>query len=212
MKTNELIRALNADSKTTAMPSLSMWRLALIVAVPLAAAMFFATIGPRPDFMVAAQTMRFLFKFVFAATLAVSAFLALRALSMPGIATGRITRWLLTAPVLMAAAVAIELFLIPSSDWGRRMVGTNWAICLTFIPLIGLGPLAVFIAALKHAAPTRPTLTGAVAGVLAGGLAAVFYAAHCTDDSPLFVATWYTLAIAALSGLGALIGRFWLRW
>ncbi|MBN9232208.1 MULTISPECIES: NrsF family protein [Phyllobacteriaceae] len=212
MKTNELIKALNADSKMTAMPSHSVWRVALMIAVPVAAAVFFATIGPRPDFMLAAQTMRFLFKFVFTATLAVSAFLALRALSMPGIATGRVTRWLLAAPLLMAAAIAVELFLVPSGDWGRRLIGTNWAICLTFIPLIGLGPLAVFIAALKHAAPTRPVLTGAVAGILAGGLAATFYAAHCTDDSPLFVATWYTLAIAALSGLGSLIGRFYLRW
>ena len=189
MKTNELIKALNADSKMTAMPSHSVWRVALMVAVPVAAAVFFATIGPRPDFMLAAQTMRFLFKFVFTATLAVSAFLALRALSMPGIATGRVTRWLLAAPLLMAAAIAVELLLVPSGDWGRRLIGTNWAICLTFIPLIG-----------------------AVAGILAGSLAATFYAAHCTDDSPLFVATWYTLAIAALSGLGALIGRFYLRW
>ena len=44
-----------------------------------------------------------------------------------------------------------------------------------------------------------PSLAGAVAGLAAGGVAATLYAAHCTDDSPLFVATWYTLAIAALA-------------
>ncbi|MDP9812634.1 hypothetical protein J2W42_005504 [Rhizobium tibeticum] len=82
----------------------------------------------------------------------------------------------------------------------------------SFIPLIGLGPLAVFLAALRHGAPTRPRLAGAVAGLLAGGIAATFYAAHCTDDSPLFVATWYSIAIAGLAALGSVLGRRVARW
>jgi len=40
---------------------------------------------------------------------------------------------------------------------------------------------------------------------------ATLYAAHCTDDSPLFVATWYTLATALVTALGALIGSKLLR-
>lgn len=212
MKTDDLINTLGADAKTTAMPLGRMWFAALTFAVIAAAAVFFMTIGMRPDFMQAAQTMRFLFKFVFTATLAVTAFLALRMLAMPGAPAGGYGRWLLIAPLLMAAAVVLELIAMPSSDWGRRLVGTNMMVCLTFIPLIGLVPLAALLVALKHAAPTRPALSGAVAGLLAGGLAATFYAAHCTDDSPLFVATWYSLAIVALGGIGALMGRFFLRW
>ncbi|TIM18804.1 MAG: DUF1109 family protein, partial [Mesorhizobium sp.] len=37
-------------------------------------------------------------------------------------------------------------------------------------------------------------------------------AAHCFDDSPLFVATWYTIAIAILAALGAFGGRLLVRW
>lgn len=66
--------------------------------------------------------------------------------------------------------------------------------------------------ALRHGAPTSPALAGAVAGLAAGGLAATFYAAHCTDDSPLFVATWYPLAIAMLAAAGAVAGRLAVRW
>jgi hypothetical protein len=51
-----------------------------------------------------------------------------------------------------------------------------------------------------------------VAGLIAGGLAAALYATHCTDDSPLFVATWYSIAIGAVAVLGALLGRRLLRW
>lgn len=212
MKTDELIKTLGADAKTTAMPLGRMWLVVLVFAVIAAAAVFFMTIGMRPDFMQAAQTIRFLFKFVFTATLATTAFLALRMLAMPGAPAGKYGRWLLIAPLFMAAAIVFELIAMPSSDWGRRLVGNNMMVCLASIPLIGLVPLAALLVGLKHAAPTRPALSGAIAGLLAGGLAATFYAAHCADDSPLFVATWYGLAITALGGIGALTGRFFLRW
>ena len=63
----------------------------------------------------------------------------------------------------------------------------------------------MFLAVLRYGATTRPGFAGAMAGLLAGGLAATFYAAHCPDDSPLFVATWYTIAIAAMALASALI-------
>ena len=84
--------------------------------------------------------------------------------------------------------------------------------CLTFIPLIGIGPLALLLIALRHGATSHPALGGAVAGLAAGGIAATFYAAHCTDDSPLFVATWYTIAIAILALIGAIGARRFARW
>jgi hypothetical protein len=37
------------------------------------------------------------------------------------------------------------------------------------------------------------------------------YASHCTDDSPLFVATWYTIATALMATIGALVGSRVLR-
>ncbi|MBS0242173.1 MAG: DUF1109 family protein, partial [Proteobacteria bacterium] len=43
-------------------------------------------------------------------------------------------------------------------------------------------------------------------------VAATFYALQCTDDSPLFLATWYLPAMAASTVLGALLGRRQLQW
>ena len=74
-----------------------------------------------------------------------------------------------------------------------------------------LGPLAIFIYALRHGAPT-PARAGAIAGILAGGIAATFYAAQCTDDSPIVVATWYTIAIAGLALVGAVAADRYARW
>jgi hypothetical protein len=84
-------------------------------------------------------------------------------------------------------------------------------VCLTAIPMLSLPLLIAALIGLRHGAATRPTLTGAVAGLIAGGIAATFYAAHCVDDSPLFVVTWYGIALALVALAGALAGRWVLR-
>lgn len=212
MKTDDLIRAMAADAGGRSMPLDAAWRLAGVLAIVLAGAVFLVALGPRADALASLETARFVFKFVVTLSLAASAFVLLRALSRPGGDARALLPWLLTAPLLLVAAVALELFAIPSSDWAARLIGVNSRVCLTFIPLIGAAPLAVFLLALRHGAPTRPALAGAVAGLLAGGLAAAFYAAHCPDDSPLFVATWYSIAITGLAATGALIAPRIARW
>ena len=212
MKTDDLIKAIAADAPAPAMPMGRAWSIAVGAAIVIAAAVFLATIGPRPDIAAAADTVRFLFKPVVATVLAVTAFMALSALSRPAADGNRAMFGLVAPPLLLAAAVALELAAVPSGQWSGRLVGTNALVCLTCIPLIGIGPLAVFLLVLRHGAPTRPALAGAVAGLLAGGIAATFYALHCTDDSPLFVATWYTIAVAGLAALGALTGSRIARW
>ncbi len=210
MDTSRLIRTLAADNRTP-MPMRRAWLAAVALAIVVAAAVFFITIGPRADFAEAAETVRFLFKFVLTLVLAASALLAVSTLAQPGADT----RWgwlLAVAPFLAALAVALELSVVSSDEVAGLWLGKNWLVCLTWIPLIGVGPLAAFLAVLRHGAPTRPGIAGAVAGLAAGGLAATFYAAHCTDDSPLFVSTWYTIAITALAVAGAAGGRLFARW
>ncbi|TIT55467.1 MAG: DUF1109 family protein, partial [Mesorhizobium sp.] len=78
------------------------WWMAIAAAGAIAAAVFWLTIGPRPDLMSAMHTMRFLSKFVFTIALAVSAFVLIRALSSPGAPTSRAMAWMAVAPVLVA--------------------------------------------------------------------------------------------------------------
>jgi hypothetical protein len=84
--------------------------------------------------------------------------------------------------------------------------------CLVAIPAFSIPTLAALLYAMRESAPSNPTLAGAMAGLAAAGIAATYYASNCTDDSPLFVATWYTLAVAVVATAGALIGRRLLRW
>ncbi len=212
MDTNELIRALAADARQQAASISSVWWGAVGLAILLAAAVFFTTLGPRPDIVTAAETPRFLFKFVVTITLAASAFGLARALSRPDETWRKAMPYLAVAPVLVAMAVMVELFVLPPDTWSTSLVGTNSMVCLTYIPLMGIGPLTIFLLALRHGAPARPALAGAVAGLLAGGIAATLYAAQCTDDSPLFVATWYTIAIVGLALVGAVGAHRFARW
>jgi len=92
-----------------------------------------------------------------------------------------------------------------------RLIGSNSRICLTTIPLMSLPLLAAALIGLRHGAPSRPALTGAIAGLLSSGLAATLYASNCTDDSPLFVITWYSIATAMVASIGALAGNRLLR-
>ena len=66
--------------------------------------------------------------------------------------------------------------------------------CTTMIPMMAAPILAALIIAMREGAPLHPALTGALAGAASAGAAALLYASHCPDDSPLFVATWYPLA------------------
>ena len=119
---------------------------------------------------------------------------------------------MLLIPVgLLALGIASEMMLPQRLPWITRMIGSNSKVCMTAIPLLSLPILIATFVALRHGAPARPALAGAYAGLLSAGFAATLYASQCTDDSPLFVATWYSIAIAAVTALGALAGNKVLR-
>jgi hypothetical protein len=210
VKTDELIIILSNDG----LPRERLWpnlALGAVVGTLVAATLFFGAIGFRPDIAQAAQTIRFLFKFAVTISLAATAVQVSFKLSRPD-GDFRSSSALLVAPVLLACAVGVELLVLPSGQWMSKLVGHNARICLTLIPLLSIGPLISFMAALRHGAPSNPGWTGATAGLAASGIAATFYASNCNDDSPLFVATWYPIAILAVSAAGCLIGRRVLKW
>jgi hypothetical protein len=212
MKTVDLIRALSADGAAPAR-SLNAWFAVLVMpGFLLATVLFFMVLSPRPDLPSALGSMRFEFKFVVTLLLAgVSAPLVLR-LARPAMALTPAALALAAVPAVLLAGVLVELMVVPPRLWEERLVGANAFVCVMCIPLFALPILAAALYALRAGAPTRPGIAGAVAGLFAGGLGAALYAAHCPDDSPLFVATWYSLAITAVALIGGTLGRQVLRW
>jgi hypothetical protein len=212
MKTDDLIRAMVQDGPTRP-PSLT-WRLtaALVVGGTAAAALFALILGVRPDVASALHTWRYVFKVVLALTLSVCALWASLRLAQPDRSFRDVLVVLAIAPALLLLGIGYELTTVPSAEWYTRAVGTNSLLCLTAIPALSIASLVATLAALRTGAPRSPTASGAAAGLLAGGLAATLYATHCPDDSPLFVAIWYPLAVALVALTGAVLGGRVLRW
>jgi len=211
METDQFIRTLAADNAYRARPVGFVLALALLSAAPVSVAMFFAGLGVRPDVMAAMHNPFFDLKFAVTVALAISAIAISLHLSRPE-ATFRGWAWLLLIPVgLLAGGIASEMILPQRLPMMTRLVGSNSRVCLTAIPLMSLPLLAAALVGLRHGAPTRPAVAGAIAGLLSAGLAATLYASHCTDDSPLFVASWYTTATALVTAIGALAGSRVLR-
>ncbi len=211
MKTDDLIRTLAEDNDWRATATGAALLIALVAAAPISLAIFLMALGVRPDFTFATHNPFFDLKFAVTLALAISAILVVMPLSRPGTALGG-RAWLFLVPVaLLVAGIAFDLTMPQSTSWSERLVGTNSRVCMTAIPAMALPLLVAALIGLRQGAATRPALSGAVAGLMSGGLAATVYAAHCTDDSPLFVATWYSIGIAGLTAVGAAAGSRVLR-
>ena len=211
MDTDQLIRTLAADNAHHARPVGFVLALALLAAAPVSLLMFVTELGVRPDVMSAMHNPFFDLKFAITLALASAAITVALHLSRPE-ASLRGWLWLLMIPVgLLVAGISGEMMMPQRLPMMVRLVGNNSKVCMTAVPLMALPLLVAALIGLRHGAPTRPAITGAMAGLLSAGLAATLYASHCEDDSPLFVATWYTIATAMVTAIGALLGSRVLR-
>jgi len=85
-------------------------------------------------------------------------------------------------------------------------------VCLLSVPVLAVPVLGGMLWALSSGATTSPRLTGALAGLVAGGAAASVYSLYCNKDMVLFVLPAYSSAIAVVVLAGAALGPRLLRW
>jgi len=209
MRTEDLIRALAADT-VKERSTMGLLLSAIVAGALVSTVGLLALMGVREDLIAALATWRFDAKLAVISALAIAALGNVQRLVRP---TARWRPALYIAPIaLLYGAMLLELTLSPPSRWGQLLVGTNSLVCLAAIPLLSLAPLAAIFIAIRNGAPSSPSATGACAGCLAASIGAFLYGLHCVDDSPLFLATWYTLAVLPVIGLGALAGPHLLRW
>lgn len=206
MRTDDLIRMLAEDAPVPIRLGRAM-ALALLIGTSVSIAVLILTIGIRQNMMQALETARVLFKIGVTLTLAVAATSLVFRIGRPGVSLRARSLSLILPVILIAAAVLLEMMMTPSNSWSARMMGRYSRFCLFFIPLLSLAPLIGFLLVLRESAPANPGIAGAVAGLAASGIAAAIYAWHCPDDSPFFLAAWYTLAIAIVTAAGYFIGR-----
>jgi hypothetical protein len=162
--------------------------------------------------LAAAEQPWFWMKAAYTGLLTVTGAIIVKRLSVPGARLGAVP---LVAGLIILAMLALGAGQILAAAPAGRValwLGHTWKVCSPLILLLAIPIYAFLVAAIRRLAPTRAALTGAAAGFAAGALAATLYGLHCPEQAAAFVATWYTLGIAAATALGAMMGSRLLRW
>lgn len=213
MKTDDLVAALSTRIEPVNRRLVS-WTMgiALLAAAVVALGLMLAGLGIRADILTARALTFLALKLAFAVGAVGISSIYLVRLARPGgeRRTSSIRIMMPFAAIVLLAAISLGL--APSSHWDEMVMGDQWLECLLSIPIIAIVPFAIIVAAMRKAAPTNLERTGALAGLIAGGVSAMSYALHCTDDSLPFVAVWYGGTIALCTLAGAALGPRLLRW
>ena len=169
-------------------------------------------IGVRPDIDTAALLPMFWIKLAFPAAVAVGSLLAASRLSRPGARLAWIPGALVAPVLAMWLLFAYVLLGAPPSERVELVMGSTWEYCLYYIPTLSIPVLVATLWAMKGLAPTRLSLAGAAAGLLAGAIGALIYALHCPEMEAPFIGVWYAAAMLIPTMAGALLGPIVLRW
>ncbi len=213
MKTDDLVVLLSTNPEPVDRNAVvrTLW-VAISAGAIVALGVAFFGLGFRADLTTARALIFLLLKLAFAVGIVGVALIYLTRLARPG-GERKTTSIIVAAPfVAIAVLAAISLGFAPSSHWDKMIVGDQWLECLLSIPIIAIVPFAITIWTVRRAAPTDLVRTGAFCGLISGGVSAMAYAFHCTDDSLPFVAVWYGGTIVLCIFAGAILGPRLLRW
>jgi hypothetical protein len=216
VNTNQLIDLLSANLEPVGRVRFGKTLLlAIFIGGVAAFGLMLATVGPRANLDSIAHLRWTTVKLLFALSVVSTGTPLLLGSMRPGLEQ-KTRAGIIFLPFLAAIAAAVAtLFFVPLPMWSEMLHGATSvspARCLLCIIFFAVVPFAALIWALRQGAPTRLSLSGAIAGVMAGGLGAFAYAFACTSDTIPFIAVCYSTAIALCAFAGAQLGPRVLRW
>jgi hypothetical protein len=212
MRTDELISVLTKDTAAGRGGRFAPLLLgAAGVGAAISIAVLVAWLGMRPMHE-AMRSGSFWMKAAYTSLLAASGLFVTARLARPGGQVGAAV-WIAAVAVAWLAAMAgMETMRTPAGGMAHLWLGWTWNVCPFRILALSLPVLVGTFLALRRMAPTRPALTGAMAGLFAGAVGATVYGLYCRETAAAFVVVWYSLGVAACAALGAALGARLLRW
>lgn len=184
----------------------------LLLAYACAAAIALFGYGLRPDIATMLVTPLYWLKLALPLSLAAGAYAMLERLVRPGRPVGRTWSGIVLPVFAVWLAAMVVLWEAPSDLRTSLLMGKTWHTCAFNIALLSAPSLFAVLFAVRQLAPTRRSLAGAVAGLLAGSLGTLAYCLHCPEMGVPFWATWYLLGMAIPTLTGAFLGKHVLRW
>lgn len=211
MKTDDLISLLaqQAGPAQGPAPQEVGGRLAVSLALGGIAVLY---LGLNPKLSEFAVTEPFTLKMVWLCAVVLFSSILVYRLVHPGRHTGMAPWGIGLALLAMAGQGMNQLLQAPLEQRGALWMGVSWQVCAFNIAAISLPVLVALLWTLRDMAPTRPAVSGAASGLLAGALAAMLYSLHCTENSFAFYALWYSGGMFLSALLGAVLGTRFLRW
>jgi hypothetical protein len=178
----------------------------------VAAALMMAGLGLRPDLAFALHTAPFWLKLAYTLALTLAGFALVDRAGRPGARLAPSALALGVTVAVVGVIAAVQMIRAPSDLRSALFLGGSHKVCPWMIVGLSLPIIVAILFAARRMAPTRPMLAGGAAGLLAGATAATVYTFHCNETSAMFLAVWYTLGVALAGAIGAVCGRFALRW
>ncbi|HJS45073.1 MAG TPA: DUF1109 domain-containing protein [Rhizomicrobium sp.] len=212
MRTDDLIDRLSANLEPVRSGAVARLLLgAVLLGIAGSVLVMLTVVGPRHDLSGAMAHPGMWTKLAYSFAIAAFGLWLVERAGRPG---AEMTRpvMALALPLLAIVLLAGLQMRAPGADLPGLMMGHSSRVCATYVTLTALPTLAATFWALRKLAPTRLTLAGAGAGLFAGAAGAFVYCFHCTEEAAPFIAIWYTLGIALVTAIGALLGRTLLRW
>lgn len=211
--TDELIARLSSDLTPVRRHAVAT-RLAVAAALELivSAAIVAMWFGLRPDFGTAVRTADFWVKFGYTLALGLLGVWAARRVARPGDAAYAPFALIPIVVVVIALAALGEYVSAPRAERQSLIWGSSALVCPFYIIGLSVPLLIAALAFLRRMAPTDLPRAGFAGGLMAGALGAWVYSFHCTEQGIPFLALWYSLGIFGVAALGALAGRWALRW
>ena len=212
MRTDDLIAQLASGLEPVKRGSVTRLLMgALVVGLACSALVMLTVLGPRHQLDAALAHHGVWAKLAYSFAIAAIGFWLVERAGRPGAGMTRPVL-VLALPLLAITLLAALQMSAPGADIPLLVMGHSSRVCAFFVILTALPTLAATFWALRRLAPTRLTLAGAGAGLLAGAAGAFVYCFHCNEEAAPFIAIWYTLGIGVTAALGALLGRHVLRW
>ena len=214
MKTQDLIQQLAKDTTPVRRLSspgrrLAVWSVAALLLL-IAGVMIR---GLRPDLAQKIVSYRFTLEALLIFALSLVSALSALASGVPGAERPVWTRW---APVAALTAwlalLCFHMAKIAALSGPGALAAGHGTPCIRDILLLGLLPGAGLTAMMRRAAPIHLGLSGALAALAAGSLAALGTQFACRIDDPLHTLVWHAATVLAATVIGSALGKKLLRW
>lgn len=125
-------------------------------------------------------------------------------------------RWALNLPHAVFAALALFILFQMTMPWDARMVappeGAHGMECAVCIASVSILPSALIFGLLRKGASVHPLRAGSFAVLAASGIGCLTLRLSEANDSLMHLAEWHYLPTVIFASIGALIGKWFLKW